>query len=218
MLHHTIAAIRAETWEAINQALLASAKQDRLESGATVRLDSTVTAALMHEPSDSALLWDAMRVMTRLLRRAGALPGAPAIQWRDRRRLAKKRASAIEYSRGQDKKRRLYRELITGGRLQFGPAGDMADHLEVIERIRYEIDCGGFAHEFLAARFRHNNRHCVEKDRRCASQLQISLEQLSISSRGATDMRRDDLQLRPFLANRHAQGFDKSTICTVTDE
>src|SRR5215472_2269275 len=85
VLHHTIAAIRAETWEAINQAALASAKQDRLESGATVRLDSTVTAALMHEPSDSALLWDAVRVMTRLLRRADALPGALSIRWRDRR-------------------------------------------------------------------------------------------------------------------------------------
>src|ERR1700751_3041935 len=53
VLHHTIAAIRAETWEAINQALLASAKQDRLESGATVRLDSTGTAGLMHGPTGS---------------------------------------------------------------------------------------------------------------------------------------------------------------------
>src|ERR1700751_1164895 len=112
VLHQTIAAIRAATWEAINQALLASAKQDRLESGATVRLDSTVTAALMHEPSDSTLLSDAVRVITRLLQRVEALPGAPAVQWRDRRRLAKKRARAIEYSRGQDKKRQLYRELI----------------------------------------------------------------------------------------------------------
>jgi IS5 family transposase len=33
-----------------------------------VRIDSTVTAALMHEPSDSALLWNAVRLMTRLLR------------------------------------------------------------------------------------------------------------------------------------------------------
>src|ERR1700751_1975102 len=112
VLHQTTAAIRAETWEAINQALLASAKQDRLESGATVRLDSTVTAALMHEPSDSTLLSDAVRVMTRLLQRGEALPGAPAVQWRDRRRLAKKRGPGIEYSRGQDKKRQLYRELI----------------------------------------------------------------------------------------------------------
>src|SRR5262252_6257614 len=111
VLHQTIAAIRAETWEAINQALLASAKQDRLESGATVRLDSTVTSALMHEPSDSTLLSDAV-VMTRLLPRGEALPEALAVQWGDRRRLAKKRARAIEYSRGQDKKRQLYRGLI----------------------------------------------------------------------------------------------------------
>ena len=107
VLHQTISAIRSETWEAVNQALLTSAKQGKLESGATVRIDSTVTAALMHEPSDSALLWDAVRVMTRLLRQAAALPGAPALQWRDRRRLAKKRARAIEYSRGKDNRRRL---------------------------------------------------------------------------------------------------------------
>src|SRR5216684_554029 len=86
VLHRTISAIRPETWEAVNRALLASAKQDKLESGAMVRIDSTVTAALMHEPSDSALLWDAVRIMTRLLRQAAALPGAPALQWRDRRR------------------------------------------------------------------------------------------------------------------------------------
>ena len=70
----------------------------------------------MHEPSDSTLLWDAVRVMTRLLRRAQTLPGAPAVEWRDRRRLAKKRARAIEYSRGSDNKRRLYGELIAAAR------------------------------------------------------------------------------------------------------
>jgi hypothetical protein len=43
--------------------------------------------------------------MTRLMRRAGRLPGAPALPWRDRRRLAKKRARAIDYSRGKTKKR-----------------------------------------------------------------------------------------------------------------
>ena len=56
VLHQTISAIRPQTWEAVNRAVLASAKQDKLESGATVRIDSTVIAALMHEPSDSALL------------------------------------------------------------------------------------------------------------------------------------------------------------------
>src|SRR5262249_38604255 len=76
VLHQTIGALRAETWEAVNQALLVSAKQDRLESGAVVRLDSTVSAALMHEPSDSNLLGGRVRGMARLLRRANAPPGA----------------------------------------------------------------------------------------------------------------------------------------------
>ena len=145
VLHHTIAAIRAETWEAINQALLASAKQDKLESGATVRLDSTVTEALMHEPTDSSLLSDAVRVMTRLLDRAEALPGAPAIRWRDRRRLAKKRARAIEYSRGQDKKRPLYRDLIAAAKASRDELLAMATGLAEIaemaaERWRAEAD------------------------------------------------------------------------------
>jgi IS5 family transposase len=112
VLHQTISAIGAQTWEAINQALLVSAQQEKLENGAMVRIDSTVSAALMPSPSDSTLLWDAVRVMTRLLRRAARLPEAPAVRWRDRRRLAKKRARAIDYSRGKAKKRTLYRELI----------------------------------------------------------------------------------------------------------
>ena len=129
VLHQTISAIRSETWEAVNRALLASAQQDKLESGATVRIDSTVSAALMHQPSDSALLWDAVRVMTRLLRQAAALPGAPAISWRDRRRLAKKRARAIEYSRGKDKRRQLYRELIAATRATQAALQDAVERL-----------------------------------------------------------------------------------------
>jgi IS5 family transposase len=142
VLHQTIGAIRAETWEAVNQALLVSAKQDRLESGATVRLDSTVSAALMHEPSDSTLLWDAVRVMTRLLRRAQALPGAPAVGWHDRRRLAKKRAHAIEYSRGSDRKRRFYGELIAAARASRAELQAFAAELAgtAAERWRAQVD------------------------------------------------------------------------------
>ena len=56
----TISAIRAETWETINGALLASTRHKKIEARKVVRFDSTVTAALMHEPSDSTLLWDAV--------------------------------------------------------------------------------------------------------------------------------------------------------------
>src|SRR5205823_12641886 len=112
VLQRTISAIRPETWEVVNRALIASAQQDKLEQGAMVRIDSTVTAALVHEPSDSALLWDAVRLMRRLLRQAAALPGAPTMRWHDRRRMAKRCASEIAYSRGNDNRRRLYRKLI----------------------------------------------------------------------------------------------------------
>jgi IS5 family transposase len=112
VLHKTISAIRAETWEQINRALLTSARQEKLESGRMVRLDSTVTAALLHEPSDSSLLWDAVRMMVRLLREAQAWVGGSALAWRDHRRAAKKRARDIQYSRGRPKRVQLYRELI----------------------------------------------------------------------------------------------------------
>src|ERR1700752_4632278 len=145
VLHQTISAICAATWEAVNRALLVSAQQNKLESGATVRIDSTVSAALMHAPSDSTLLWDAVRVMTRLLRRAEALPGAPAVRWRDRRRLAKKRARAIQYSRGQHTKRQLYRDLVAATQASRAElqafATELAEIAEpAVTRWRAEVD------------------------------------------------------------------------------
>jgi IS5 family transposase len=136
VLHKTISAIQAETWEAINRALLLSAAEAQLERGRVVRLDSTVTAALMHEPSDSSLLWDAVRVMVRLLREAQAWVGGSALAWRDHRRATKKRARDIQYTRGRPKRVQLYRELIKFTRvtltylhqaaLQLAPASDLA--------------------------------------------------------------------------------------------
>jgi IS5 family transposase len=74
-LHRTIIAIQAETWEAINRSLIASARREKIEAGKVVRFDSTVTAALMHEPTDSSLLWDGVRLLARPLRAAEALVG-----------------------------------------------------------------------------------------------------------------------------------------------
>jgi transposase, IS5 family len=116
VLHRTISAIRAETWEQINRTLLASAREIKLERGQMVRLDSTVTAALIHEPSDSSLLWDAVRVMVRLLREAEAWAGRAGLAWRDHRRAAKKRARDIQFTRGRPRRVQLYRELTRATR------------------------------------------------------------------------------------------------------
>jgi len=128
VLHQTISAIRAETWETINRTLLASAGQAKVETGKVVRLDSTVTAALLHDPSDSSLLWDAVRVMVRLLRSAEALIAGHLV-WRDHRRAAKKRARAIEYTRGRPNRVQPYRELIKLTRATLAYADQAATQL-----------------------------------------------------------------------------------------
>lgn len=120
VLHKTISTIRAETWEAINRTLLASARRDKVEHGKVVRLDSTVTEALMHEPSDSSLLGDAMRVMVRLLKAADALGGGGGPTWHDHRRAAGKRVRRIQFVRGRPRRVQHYRELIRIARTTCG--------------------------------------------------------------------------------------------------
>jgi IS5 family transposase len=88
------------------------ARQQKIEDGSVVRVDSTATAALMHEPSDSGLLWDAVRVMLRLLKQAQRWTGDLARAWRDHSRAAKKRWQAITFTRGRPKRVPLYRALI----------------------------------------------------------------------------------------------------------
>ena len=129
VLQQTISAISAASWEAINRAVLSSARQQKLDDGSVVRIDSTVTEALMHAPTDSSLLWDGVRVMVRLLKQAETLLGATPFTWRNHRRLAKKRAAAIQYSRGKRRKAKLYRDLITATRATMASLRLAAQHL-----------------------------------------------------------------------------------------
>jgi len=111
-LQANIGAITDATWEEINRHLLGDAKQARVETGKMMRVDSTVTDTPIHEPSDSTLLWDGMRVMVKLLQWAEELSGAPELAWCNHSRVAKKRARAIRYTRGKEKKLPLYKDLV----------------------------------------------------------------------------------------------------------
>lgn len=113
-LQSCMSAISDVTWEQINQRLLRSAEQAKKERGEMLRIDSTVTDSPIHAPSDSTLLWDSVRVLVRLLKRAEELAeGIVVIEYRNHQRVAKKRTRAIHYTRGQDKKAVLYRDLLT---------------------------------------------------------------------------------------------------------
>jgi transposase, IS5 family len=111
-LQSAISRIRAETWEALNRALLKSAASERLEQAAWVRFDATVTETHILRPSDSRLLLDGVRVMVRLLIAARAHLGVDLIAFHNHVRVAKRRHRAIGSARGSDRRAALYVDLL----------------------------------------------------------------------------------------------------------
>jgi len=101
--------VRAETLEKIHWAVLGEAADRGVEKARKVRFDCTVTGALIHEPSDSSLLWDSVRVLTRAMVRAREWTSAP---FRNSTLRAKRRAMGIMYAKTNKKRRKLYNDLL----------------------------------------------------------------------------------------------------------
>ena len=108
----SIKALRAETLEAIHRRILQLAWDCGVDRGTKLRVDSTVVESNIHHPTDSELLWDCVRVLTRLLKRARKLLGPEAIVFSDRTRRAKRRRREINSARTKQKREAPYRDLI----------------------------------------------------------------------------------------------------------
>lgn len=106
-----IKAISPETWEMINKLLAAYGEDKKIEKGKEARIDCTVVCSNIHEPSDSSLLWDCVRVLTRILTKMKEELGI-TILFTDHRRRAKKRA--LEILNAKSKKARVnpYKDLL----------------------------------------------------------------------------------------------------------
>jgi IS5 family transposase len=137
-LQGLISGIRAETWEALNQALLQSAQTKGVEKARRVRIDATVIQTDILSPYDSRLLLDGVRVMVRLLKQAQRHLGADVIGYSNHLRLAKRRHRAIGSARGAERRAELYIDLLaavtrTLGYLEQARAAMAAapDHLAV---------------------------------------------------------------------------------------
>lgn len=107
-----IGSIGAETWERIGRGLLEAARAAGVETGATVRVDSTVSETHILAPSDSRLLYDGVRVLTRLLHRAREALGPEAVVFRDHRRAARRRDLEVGSQRGAKRRAKTYRRLL----------------------------------------------------------------------------------------------------------
>jgi IS5 family transposase len=77
LCRRNIKAITGETWKGVNRVLLEQAAQQKVEKGRVVRLDSTVVETHIHHPTDSTLLLDGIRVITRLLQAGKTLKPTP---------------------------------------------------------------------------------------------------------------------------------------------
>ncbi|MGH8725837.1 MAG: transposase, partial [Burkholderiales bacterium] len=107
----SIKAIRPETLEAIHRILVGGATAKTIEKANKVRVDCTVVPSDIHQPADSELLWDCVRILTRLLRRARARLG-PEVEFANRTRRAKRRRREIFHAKGPEQRQAAYRDLL----------------------------------------------------------------------------------------------------------
>ena len=123
-LQHNVSRIGAASWDRINDALVSWAKEQGLEKGEKVRIDSTTVDSEIAYPTDSGLLYDAIRKATAVLRRSA---GRHQVAFSDHCRRAKRR---VINSRGMKAKREWYRDLLKAARLTFSYALAAAERLE----------------------------------------------------------------------------------------
>jgi IS5 family transposase len=109
-LARNIKMISPETLEEINRVLLGWAKEKEIEKGRQVRIDCTVVETDIHPPSDSSLLFDAVRVLSRILGQADGRWGS--LPHQDHSRRAKRRMMNIMNAKGQKARRLAYRDLL----------------------------------------------------------------------------------------------------------
>jgi len=102
--------VQPATLEQILQRLVRHAMGLKVESGRKIRIDATVTETNIHAPTDSTLLVDGVRVLTRLLGRTEELCGFTL--WGDHRKRAKRRVLAIQHTSRAEKRMHAYRDLL----------------------------------------------------------------------------------------------------------
>ena len=120
-LNRNIKAITDQTWEMINRDILGYAKQENIEKGRSVRTDCTCVESNIHKPRDSNQLWDAVRVLTRLIARSRDEFGLKVPGFCNHSRRAKRRMLAVMNAKNKTQRKAAYVDLlkITGKVLDY---------------------------------------------------------------------------------------------------
>jgi len=125
-----IKTLSPQTWEAINRCIVEHAKKNNVEKGRQVRIDCTVVESNIHAPSDSTLLWDSVRVLTRILTEAKEHFPHSGILFHDHTRRAKRRMLGIQNAKNKKQRHKKYLDLLKVTRKTLGYAQKAADILK----------------------------------------------------------------------------------------
>jgi IS5 family transposase len=102
----------------IHQRMVELAVGNNVVQGRRMRVDTTVVETNIHYPTDSTLLGDGTRVLTRLMKKVTAIAGSAGTQLRDRMRSVGRsvmeiaRAARVKGEKGKEKMQPLYRKLL----------------------------------------------------------------------------------------------------------
>jgi IS5 family transposase len=117
-----------EPVEKLHQRLVAIAQAKKIVEGRKLRVDTTVVETNIHYPTDSSLMGDGVRVLTRLMKRISEITGAVGTKLRDRTRSVKlrvveiARASRSKSEQGRERMKGLYEKLLTATAAVVGQA------------------------------------------------------------------------------------------------
>ena len=84
-----------EVIEQLNRRMVEIAQEHKIAAGRKMRVDTTVVETDIHYPTDSTLLGDGVRVLTRIMKRVAGAVGKVGRQLRDRSRSAKLKVLAM---------------------------------------------------------------------------------------------------------------------------
>jgi transposase, IS5 family len=129
-------ALPEQTWKAINEALSTYAKEGKKITAEKLRIDTTAYETNIHYPTDSSLLWDSYRTLSRLLREAGEEMRALGLTHRFHTKKIRKLALFI--SRNGDKKNKRVQQKIK------------SVYRKLIERVRWIASVGTVAMQLLS--------------------------------------------------------------------
>ena len=153
ILQENIKTLAEGTWEAIHQEILGYAQRENIETGRKIRIDSTAIETDIHHPTDSSLLFDGIRVITRWLADGKQLSPPPTYVFSDHTRVAKKRLMAILNTQKEKVRLSAYRDLLAHAERVVGYAEVAIPELRSFEGsdIRDSLAARGLAHNLERA-------------------------------------------------------------------